>query len=87
MNLMTPEAKGRRAQEILDDAVFQEAQERAAVTLTKRWKSAPTSQEREALWHQLQALDAVTASLRAIAGDGDFAAHDRLKQERRQADG
>lgn len=85
--MMTPEEKGRRAQEILDSEVFQEAERSARQQIMDEWAAESSAARRESLWHQLQGGSPLTRALRTIAGRGEFAAHARQKQERRQANG
>ena len=87
MGFVTPEARGRRAQEILDDDVFIEAEKMARQQIKDEWEREPSAARRESLWHQLQGGSPLVRSLRMIAGRGQFAAHDRHLEEKRQANG
>lgn len=87
MSLMSPEARGRRAQEILDDEVFREAVQMAEQQIKDEWAREASESRRESLWHQLQGGSPLTRALRTIAGRGDWAAHERKTQEKRQANG
>jgi hypothetical protein len=80
--MLTPEAKGRRAQEILDDDVFKEAQEHARQGLISRWTQELDREKRDRLWHEYQALGATTTALRVFVGDADVTKARRQKQER-----
>lgn len=80
--MLSPEAKGRRAQEILDDDVFKEAQEKARQSLISRWTQELDREKRDRLWHEYQALGATTTALRVFVGDGDVAIDRRQKKER-----
>lgn len=83
MSLMTPEARGRRAQEILDDEVFREALAMADDLITEAWRKETSAANRESLWHQIQGGSPLTRALRTIAGRGTFAAHERQLEEGR----
>lgn len=80
---MSPEQKGKRAQEILDDDVFKEAQEKARLDVIAKWTQETDPAKREELWHRYQALGATTTALRVFVGDADVAKASRQKQERK----
>ena len=79
---MSIESKGRKAREILESEVYLEAESRARQSLKDLWEHSKTAQDRESLWHQLQAIGATRRALSAIAGDGDVVIHQRQRQEK-----
>lgn len=81
------ERRGRRAQEILDDEVFAEAQAMAEQQVKDEWANESSQQRREALWHSIQGGSPVVRALRTIAGRGEFAVHERTREEKRIANG
>jgi hypothetical protein len=70
MNLNS-EQKGRRGQEILDDAVFVEMVETARTEIMTQWNLTDFEQTemRESLYHQGRALDEMLRGLRTLVGD------------------
>ena len=74
---MSDETKGRRAKEILEDEVFLEAEAMAEATAVKQWKTEMDQSKRDALWHQIQALQATRVALEVLVGRGTIAAHQK----------
>jgi hypothetical protein len=62
--------RAERAKRIQEDQVFQDALEDAAYSIFERWKASDNASEREALWHQYKALDALPEQLRIYVGRG-----------------
>ena len=67
---MDVEQKGERAAQILENEVFVEAVSGAKRRIRDSWTIAKSAPEREALWHQYQAIDAVTKELAIIRDRG-----------------
>lgn len=82
---MNAETKGRKAQEILDDPVFLEAQASAEQQIKDEWAAESSQARRESLWHQLQGGSPLVRALRTIAGRGQMAIHERQREEKRRA--
>lgn len=78
---MDVEAKGERARRILEDEVFQEAEERAIEKIKDEWASTPTTDGREALWRKLQAVKAMREALEVLKTDGIMHRDRREKRE------
>ena len=68
---LNSEQKGRRGQEILDDAVFVEMVETARTEIMTQWNLTDFEQTemRESLYHQGRALDEMLRGLRTLVGD------------------
>lgn len=64
--MLTPQRAAEEAQKILANEAYQQAVENAKQRLKNEWATNPTPVQREALWHQFQALDAVSRELRAM---------------------
>lgn len=78
---MDAETKGERAAEILASDVYQEAVKSAKQRLKDSWGSEVTPGGREALWHKLQAVDAMTRELAIIRDRGIVERTAREKKE------
>ncbi len=74
---MDAETQAERAAEILNSEIFRNAELRARQRLMTQWASEPSAPAREAIWHKLQAIDAMRRELEAIRGDGVKARFDR----------
>jgi hypothetical protein len=77
---MDPVTKGARAKDILENEVYQEAVKGATQSIKDRWAATADSREREALWHKLQAIEAVSTELRIIRDRG-IVEHRKNEQE------
>lgn len=53
---MTPQEWARKAQQLWDDDVLQKAFTDTEDDITKNWKDAATSEERERLFYELEGL-------------------------------
>lgn len=84
---MGPEEKGRRAQEILDSEVFQEAERMAEQQIKDEWAAEASQARRESLWHQIQGGSPLKRALRTIAGQGTWSERERKREEKRLANG
>lgn len=73
--------KGRRAEKILNDDVFQEAMKNAEESLKDEWKNDTTQQGREACWHKLHALSEVKRALRVFVNHKDYAERQQEKRD------
>lgn len=67
---MNPEIAARRAAEILADEVFRAAMTGAKERKKAQWTRATSTEERERLWHEHQAVDSVERELRVIRDHG-----------------
>lgn len=81
---MDPESRGERAAQILDSEVYREAVSGARQQIKDDWTKAKASAEREALWHEFQAVERVTRALKIIRDRGII---ERNKREKEQASG
>ena len=77
---MDPITKGNRARDILESEVFKEAVSNARQTLKDRWTTTTAAAQRESLWHQFQALDAVEHELVLLRDRGTFERHQQEKR-------
>ena len=77
---MDAETKGERAKQILENEVYQGAVEGAKQGIKDRWSRESNPDERENLWHRLQAIDAVTNELVKIRDRGTV---ERTTRERK----
>jgi hypothetical protein len=77
---MDPVTKGARAKDILENEVYQEAVKGATQSIKDRWAAMADPREREALWHKLQAIEAVSTELRIIRDRG-IVEHRKNEQE------
>lgn len=75
-------ARGKRAQEILDDDVFADAVRAANEAFVFEWENAKTVDAREAAWYKKVALTAVLDRLQAIVGNGEYAQSEIERLER-----
>lgn len=82
---MDAEAKADRAKDILESDVFQEAVERAKQKLKDQWAMERNADNREALWQQYNASEAVTIELSIIRDNGIVERSNREKKERNRA--
>ena len=80
MSILDAEQKGDRAAQILGSEVYQEAVEGAKQRIKDAWAAKDDAQERDALWHKLQAIEAVNTELRIIRDRGIKARHEREKE-------
>lgn len=66
--------RGRRARAVLEDDTVGEAFDHIAAQLQKQWRSttAPMTEHRETLFHQVAAIDAVRSQLRQWVEAADF---------------
>ena len=62
--------KGERAQQIIDNDVYKEAVAGATKRIKDQWAAATNADDRESLWHKLQAIEAVTTELKIIRDCG-----------------
>lgn len=74
--------KGDHAAQILGNEVYVEAVGGAKQRIKDTWAAAKSPAEREALWHQLQAIEAVTTELRIIRDRGIKERHEREKESK-----
>lgn len=65
--------RGRRAREILDDPIFQEAQRRAEREILQQWLEAKDPAAREAAWAKIHAQHETQRELHKIAEEGLYA--------------
>lgn len=72
---MNVETKGERAREILENEVYQEAVRDAKQRIKDEWSQSKDADAREALWHKLQAIEAVSMELRIIRDRGIVERH------------
>lgn len=79
--MLDAEQKGDRAAEILENEVYNEAVDEARKKIKDDWTKAKAPQERENLWHQYQAIDAVTVALRILRERG-IMERDKKNKER-----
>lgn len=70
--------KGEHAAQILENEVYKEAVAGAKQRIKDEWAAAKVPSEREALWYQLQAIEAVNRELVIIRDRGIVERH---KQE------
>ena len=77
---MDAETKGERAKQILENEVYQGAVQDAKQGLKDKWAMELKPEAREALWHKLQAIDAVTNQLVVIRDRGTV---ERTTRERK----
>jgi hypothetical protein len=77
------ETKGRRAAEILTDAVFIEAEAMTKADLMSAWSAEKEQAKRESLWMELQGLGATRRALQKLVDRATKSAHDRARQESR----
>lgn len=68
--MLDAEQKGERAAQILENEVYLEAVTGAKQRIKDGWTKASSAVEREALWHQFQAIQAVTTELLIIRDRG-----------------
>lgn len=61
---MNDRERAERAERMLNDAVFVGARADAEASLVDEWKMCQDADERQALWHRIQALDGVARQLR-----------------------
>lgn len=71
MDRLTAEQKGRRAKEILEDAVFVEVLEKVRENIVAQWTLTELNESsvRENLYMQGKGLDEVVRGLRTLVGD------------------
>lgn len=62
--------ESRKAAEILDEEVYKTAIQNAKSRMKDEWATASSPQQREALWHQYQAVEGVSRELRIIRDKG-----------------
>jgi hypothetical protein len=72
---MNVETKGERAKEILENEVYKEAVNDATQRIKNEWAATADSHKRDALWHKLQAIEAVSMELRIIRDRGIVERH------------
>lgn len=75
--------KGRRAQQILDDPVFREAESMAVQVVKDEWEHEKSEARRDALWHSIQGANPLRVALMKLAGDYAFAEHSDRKKVRK----
>ena len=71
MSNLSPEQKGRRAKEILEDAVFVEVLEKVRENIVAQWTLTELNESsvRENLYMQGKGLDEIVRGLRTLVGD------------------
>ena len=71
MDRLTAEQKGRRAKEILEDAVFVEVLEKVRENIVAQWTLTELNESsvRENLYMQGKGLDEIVRGLRTLVGD------------------
>jgi hypothetical protein len=69
------ETKGERAREILENEVYKEAVNGASQRMKDEWAATADPLKRDALWHKLQAIEAVSMELRIIRDRGIVERH------------
>lgn len=76
---MDKEEKRRRAKELLDDQVLNEALDNIQRMHFERWAStsADDTASRETCWHRYIAVDDLRNELRSVARGGDVEAYNR----------
>ena len=79
--MLDAEQKGERAAAILESEVYAEAVELARQKLKDDWTKARAPQERENLWHQFQAIEAVTVALRILRERGIMELNKKNKEK------
>lgn len=62
--------RSRKAAEILSEEVYTDAVKNAKSRMKDEWATASSPQQREALWHQYQAIEGVSRELRIIRDKG-----------------
>jgi hypothetical protein len=75
--------KADRAAQVLANEVYQEAVAGAKQRLKDSWAAADDPVQRDALWHELKAIDAVTRELTIIRDNGIVARHRHDKEATR----
>lgn len=78
---MTDETRGKRAQEILDDEVFIEAEAIAKSRVMAEWEVEKDPAKREHLWTQVSGLRATRTALVVLVSRGTTAAHQAKKAQ------
>ena len=71
MDNLTPEQKGRRAKEILEDPVFVEVLKKTRENIVAQWTLTDLNEGsvRENLYRQGRGLDEIVRGLRTLVGD------------------
>ena len=71
MDRLTAEQKGRRAKELLEDAVFVEVLEKVRENIVAQWTLTELNESsvRENLYMQGKGLDEIVRGLRTLVGD------------------
>ncbi len=64
---------------ILESKVYRAAEEAARQRVVKEWEQCKSEAGREALWHRLQATDAIARELRALQGAEAVERHNKRK--------
>lgn len=80
---MDAEGRSDRAAQILNDEIFQEAAKNAKEKLKDAWAKAADPLDRESLWHQYKASEAVTRELTIIRDNGIVERNRREKEKDR----
>ena len=73
--------RGREAQVLLDHPLLQEAFKGVEAGVVEQWKSCADAVSRETLWAGLHGARRVETFLRAMADDGQMAAHEAAQAE------
>lgn len=68
--MLTPQRAAEEAAKILANDAYKAAVEGAKKRIHNEWTQATGQDQREALWHQFHALEAVTRELRAMRDRG-----------------
>lgn len=78
--------RARRARAVIEDATVIEAIDHIANETQKRWRSttAGMAEARETLFHQIAALDAIKAQLKAWVEQAEFEQQKIDKQQNRR---
>ncbi len=73
--------RGREAQVLLDHPLLQEAFKGVEAGIVEQWKAQTDAVSRETLWSGLHGARRVETFLKALADDGQMAAHEAAQQE------
>ena len=74
---MDPVTKANRASRILQDEVFAEAVRNTHIRFFERWLTAEMVEEREQVYAERKALDALMVGFREIINEGAVEYHNR----------
>ena len=81
---MDAQTRGERAARILEDEVYGDAVNGAKHRIKDKWGATDDPAQRDALWHQLQAIEAVTRELKIIRDNGIVERRKHEKESERE---